>query len=301
MATQRVETAVKTNEIMARFRPIAPKPTLAPPHGAEVSGVLSLQSRSRKRGRQDHVPAAALAEDKRQRGSSSYPPPTETSAQHMPVDFPRSDEHLLRLTIAGSRSSPWTPSPEVAAAAARRFPVERNLLRKLQEPKVIVPRPARPVRTTICVDTSSVTGDNSAKLAVCRMTAAQVVAELEHDVLPAVVSGSGNRVRLMNDAYKALVGQPVCPWLDSLPGAGLSSRINGEVVLDVRRFTSTEPVRAGEGGAFSCNSRISWERDGTLASVAVPCDVMRLDCNPGDYLFVWRFDTTRGSIFYCPV
>jgi hypothetical protein len=178
--------------------------------------------------------------------------------------------------------------------------MERDLVRK-----VIAPHPARPVRTTVCVDTSSVTSANPVKLAACRMTVEQVLAEMERDALPAVMSDPGNRVLRANDAYKALVGQPVCPWLSSLSppgGAGSASRrINGEVVLDVRRFYSTdEPARASAGGAFSCNSRISWERNGTLTSVAAPCDVMRFDCGSGGCLCVWRFDTTRGSVFYCP-
>ena len=268
MATQRRgETAVKTNEIMARFRPIAPKPVvLAPP--PTNAAVLSSQRRSRSwHGGRDLVP-------------SSYPYPI-------------------------FRASPWNSSdPEAAPASSRR--VELDLLRKPRGPaKVIAPRPARPVRTTICVDTSSVTGANSAKLAARRTTTAtQVVSEMERDALPAVVSSGpgGNRVVRANDAYKALVGQPVCPWLDSLPGGDASRRINGEVVLDVRRFNSAEPTRAsGAGGTFSCKSRISWERDdGTLASVAAPCDVTRFDCSSGGTLFVWRFDTSRGSVFYCP-
>ncbi|KAM0828392.1 hypothetical protein ACQ4PT_067588 [Festuca glaucescens] len=277
MATQRrVETAVKTNEIMARFRPIAPKPVLTPPPTSAV--ILSSQrwSGSGKRGGRDLVPAPS---DKRLRGApSSCPCPL-------------------------FRASPWTWSC-LEAAPASSIPMERDLVRK-----VIAPRPARPVRTTVCVfffcEKTLFTGANSVKLAACRMTAEQLVAEMERDVLPAVISDPGNRVLRANDAYKALVGQPVCSWLGSpsLPGhaGGASRRINGEVVLDVRRFNSTdEPARASTGGAFSCNSRILWERNGTLTSVAAPCDVLRFDCGSGGCLFVWRFDTTRGSVFYCP-
>jgi hypothetical protein len=272
MATQRrVEAAVKANEIMARFRPIAPKPVLTPPPTSAV--ILSSQRWSGKRGGRDLVPAPS---DKRLRGApSSCPCPL-------------------------FRASPWTWSCLETAPASSIIPMERDQARK-----VIAPRPARPVRTTVCVDTSSVTGANPVKLAACRMTVEQVLAEMERDALPAVMSDPGNRVLRANDAFKALVGQPVCPWLGSLtlPGdaAGASWRINGEVVLDVRRFYSTdEPARASAGGAFSCNSRILWERNGTLTSVAAPCDVMRFDCGSGGCLFVWRFDTTRGSVFYCP-
>jgi hypothetical protein len=265
MATtqRRVE---KTNEIMARFRPIAPKPLLLAPPPTNAVILSASQRRPGKRGGRDLVPPPS---HKRLRGApSSYP---------YPIFRP---------------SSPWAWSGPAAA------PPSSGLR------KVIAPRPARPVRTTICVDTSSVTDSN---LAARRMTAEQVVAEMERDALPAVVSGPGSRVLRTNDAYKALVGQPVCPWLDSLlPGeghaAGAPRRISGEVVLDVWRFNSTdEPTStASAGGTFSCKSRISWERDGTLASVAAPCDVVRFDCGSGGELFVWRFDTARASVFYCP-
>lgn len=268
VATNPVEKTMKANEIMAGFRRIAPKPVLASSPTNAVD--QSQQRRSGKRGARDLVPAPA---DKRLRGPPSYPFPPYCTL-------------------------PWTSPLEAAPASSRcLFPDERDgdLLRKPQAPKVIAPRPARPVRTTICVDASSVTGANSVKLPACRMTAEQLEAEIERDALPAVISGPGDRVLRANDAYKALVGQPVCPWLDSLPddSAGASRRINGEVVLDVRRFTSTETIRSSAGGTFSCKSRISWERNGTLTSVAAPCDVMRFDCGSGDYCFVWRFDTTE--------
>ncbi|XBH90113.1 hypothetical protein VPH35_081864 [Triticum aestivum] len=270
--TNPVEKTMKANEIMARFRRIAPKPVLASPPTAAVD--QSQQRRSGKRGARDLVPAPA---DKRLRGAPCYPFPPY-------------------------RALPWTSPLEATPVASSRclFPGDRDgdLLRKPQAPKVIVPRPARPVRTTICVDASSVTGANSVKLPACRMTAEQLEAEIERDALPAVISGPGDRVIRANDAYKALVGQPVCPWLDSVPDdscAGASRRINGEVVLDVRWFTSTETIRSSAGGTFSCSSRISWERNGTLTSVAMPCDVMRFDCGSGDHRFVWRFDTYRIS------
>jgi hypothetical protein len=37
----------------------------------------------------------------------------------------------------------------------------------------------------------------------------------------------------VNDAYMAMVGQPVCVWLNALLGTDASRRINGEVVLNI--------------------------------------------------------------------
>ncbi|XP_062213711.1 uncharacterized protein LOC133914672 [Phragmites australis] len=300
---QRMEKAATTSEIMARFRPIAPKPMLAP-LGATANSVLC---RARKRGWQDPVPPPA---PKWQRTALSYPPApvwraagtgaaaTLTRGRCLPEGLllPRSDEDLLRLSLARSRASPWVPSSNTR----RLFPLKRDLLSELQVPKVIAPRPARPLRTTICIDSSNVAGANSvAAVALSKKTVREVEAELElADALPAVVSGRYNRVHLANDAYKAMVGQPVCPWLDSLPGAGASRRINGEVVLNVQTFSPASRL-PNAGGAFPCTARISWELDEAITSLTVPCAVERLTGSSGDYHFIWRFDSTRASIIYC--
>ena len=177
------------------------------------------------------------------------------------------------------------------------------MISQLQVPiiRVIKPRAARPRRTTICIDSS-----NIAAAAVSKKTAREVEAEMElPGALPAVVSGQHNRVHLANDAYKEMVGQPECPWLDSVPGAGASRRINGVVVLHVRRFSSPAAASSSRSppvdtaGAFPCTARISWDCDGAIASLTVPCAVERLAGDSGDYLFIWRFDSGRASTIYC--
>ncbi|KAL6647935.1 hypothetical protein ACP70R_015372 [Stipagrostis hirtigluma subsp. patula] len=301
---QRMEAVAKTNEIMSRFRPIAPKPALPPPPPTGSSTASSVLRRARKRGRQqDHYLPPASPAPKRQRGAAV---PTATWGRYMPelLMFPRSDEeHLLRLTPAGYLAAPpWAPP---SPAATWFVPTERDLISRLQAPRVIAPRPMRPLRTTICIDSSNIVagGAGSTAMAVSRKTAREVEAELERaGAPPAVVSGRDGRVRLANDAYKAMVGQPVCPWLDAVPGAGASRRINGEVVLSVRPFgaaaAASRPPDA-VGGAFPCTARISWERDGAVASLTAPCAVERLDGAAGEYRFIWMFDSSRASIVYC--
>ncbi|KAK3146962.1 hypothetical protein QOZ80_3BG0275840 [Eleusine coracana subsp. coracana] len=245
-----MEKSAKTDEIIARFRPIAPKPPQppAPKH---------------------HLPA--------------------------PVWCPAGLGWASRGTkrkgqfIANSRGA-LPPIP----AAERVCPVERDLLSKMQ---VITPRPARPLRTTICIDSSNIAGPKSSAVA-SNKTAKEVEAEVEQEACPAIVSGYNNRVFLVNDAYKAMVGQPVCPWLDSVPGAGASRRINGEVVLNVQTFSPASRL-PNTGGAFPCTARISWELDGAIASLTVPCAVERLAGDSCGYCSIWRFDSTRASIIYC--
>ncbi|CAK9168197.1 unnamed protein product [Ilex paraguariensis] len=46
----------------------------------------------------------------------------------------------------------------------------------------------------------------------------EVEEEVESEALPAIVSDSNNKVRLANSAYKEMVGQPECSWLDTAGG-----------------------------------------------------------------------------------
>ncbi|KXG39070.1 uncharacterized protein LOC8066238 [Sorghum bicolor] len=316
-----------------RLRAIAPKP-LPPP-----APPRSLLWRGHKRGRDDHLllsPPVSKREREATSSSSSsssypypypYPPPPLLPAagvglgryMSMPEGVLAGCEERLRglSLVAGS-----------PAAAAAAVPVERDLISKLQVPKVIKPRPARPLCTTICIDSSNIADavdgggvaypETTSTVSVSSKTAREVETELElPGALPAVVSGHHhNRVHLVNDAYKAMVGQPVCPWLDYLPGgagAGVSTtsrRINGIVVLDVRKFgpAAAPPRRPPDvvGGsvdaAFPCTARITWEQGGgnAIASLTVPCTVEHLiGSRSGDYRYIWRFDSSRASIIYC--
>lgn len=308
---QPADTAVKANEILARFRPIAPKPTLAaaaaaaaaPVAQAAAEGVVAanrvlchLQSRpcrARKRGRPTVVPVSpksgAQPPAKRRRASTPYPPlrcAAATTGAHVSAVVPGS----ARLPPA---SAGVEDIAKAAAAAAteegRDVPVERDLLRKLLEPRVISPRAVRPVWSAIHVGCIHRTDDAACTDAAVSKTAVQVEAELEVDALPAVVSDSGNRVRLVNDAYKEMVGQPECPWLDAV--AATSRRISGEVALVVADRSSLPDSY----GAFTCTAKIEWEDDGKVTSIAAPCDVSRLQCESRDYLFAWRFRTAAAD------
>ncbi|CAD6204178.1 unnamed protein product [Miscanthus lutarioriparius] len=302
------------------------------PMGAAASSVLW---RAHKRGREDHLllsPPVSKREREWEATSSSYPyPPTPVfpaavggagAASMVPTRGRRfmpmpegllagCEERLRRLSLvagspAAAAASPWPPAPS-SDATRRAVPVERDLISKLQFPKVIKPRPARPLWTTICIDSSNIAVGGGVAypetVSVSNKTAREVETELElPGALPSVVSGHhNNRVHLVNDAYKAMVGQPVCPWLDSLPGAGASRRINGIVALDVRTFGPAPCLPNAGSDAFPCTARITWEHGGgsAMASLTVPCTVEHLIGRSGDYRYVWRFDSSRASIMYC--
>ncbi|CAD5191505.1 uncharacterized protein LOC135680695 [Musa acuminata AAA Group] len=296
----------KTHAIMARFRPIAPKPSLPRPQLAEgtcqkvtSAGALRLRAprscRARKRGRAELAPNP----NKRQRSilpvlaaagpqaqlSPTYPTFVPFTCQKSACDIPT-------LTVL-----PLSPEAKADAAVL----VEQDLLQKLQEPRVIVPQPVRPVGSSISV--GSICHDASAVPAVpVSKRPEEVEEEVESDELPAVVSDSQNRVRLANSAYKEMVGQPECPWLDSmilsgrgmLPMKSLPRRISGEVMLDVKD-SSVPKTSSG----FSCKVKIEWACNGRKNLVNVPCNVIRLFCQSRDYLFAWRFDISKASATYC--
>ncbi|CAN6284038.1 unnamed protein product [Urochloa humidicola] len=292
------EMGVETSKAMQhQFRPIVPKPM--PPSPMPIIGATmsNNQWRAQKRSQRDYLVASPVS--KRERDAMSYPSPPvwwRTNGVEAPVVtrgrcapeifLPSYEEHLRRLSLGGS----------FASSRGQLFPIEHDLISKLQVPKVIKPRPTRPKRSSIRIDSTNL----PVEIPVSKKTLREVKEEMEFPhVLPAIVSGrNNNRVHLTNDAYKEMVEQPVCPWLDSLPGAGTSRRINGEVVLHVRTFDTVSCLPISRC-AFPCTARISWDREDAIALLTVPCAVERLTDNSDDYSFIWRFDSKRASVMYC--
>lgn len=178
---------------------------------------------------------------------------------------------------------------------AAEIPEEKDLLQQLQGPtgiNLVAPQPLRPVGSSICVGCISEDPSLAPTVQSPTKKPEEVEKEVESEALPAVISDSNNKVRLANSAYKEMVGQPVCTWLDSMEtsdgqsGGSSSKRIGGEVMLHLS--DSRVPVSSN---GFSCWVRIEWETEGKKSSVTVFCDVIRLCCESKDYLFTWRFHT----------
>lgn len=177
------------------------------------------------------------------------------------------------------------------------IPEEKDLLGHLQLGptsviNVIAPHPVRPVGSSIRV--GCIREDPSLAIAVRAgpKKPEEVEEEVESESLPAVISDSNNKVRMANSAYKELVGQPECSWLDGRVGGSSCKRISGEVVLQLSE--SRVPISSN---GFSCWARIDWGSNGNKNSIDAFCDVIRLSCESKDYLFTWRFhpDSTRGA------
>lgn len=170
------------------------------------------------------------------------------------------------------------------------IPEEKDLLLQLQGPhsptnNIISPRPVRPVGSSISV--GCINEDSTPKVQVVTKKPEEVEEEVESESLPAVISDSHNRVRMANSAFKEMVGQPECSWLDLMVINNSScKRICGEVMLN---FSDSGRMPNNSSNGFSCWVRIEWGSDGKKNSVNAFCDVIRLSCDMRDYLFAWRF------------
>lgn len=177
--------------------------------------------------------------------------------------------------------------------AADQVPEELDLLPKLQEPAVkkpavISPRPVRPVGSSIIV--KSISDDPESETMAKGPEEVEELAEAEES--PAIVSDSNNKVRVANSAYREMVGQPECGWLDCAAGkiGGASKRIGGEVSL---HFGDLKFEMSARG--FTCRVEIEWGRHGEKKCVSAWCSGVKLACKNKDYQFLWRFHTLSGS------
>lgn len=185
----------RTNAIMARFRPIAPRPELMePPRQRSIIAELHLRSRPyrTRRGRSStSIPPILL---KRQRNSTEYIQPC--------------------------------PPP-------RQLPAEL-VKPKVMVPMPVRPTPLRPITSHIRIIGNIIEILKPMRTLVT-MKPEDVEERIEMDDFPAIISNQKNRARLMNSAYKEMVKQPECVWFDTMgirQGRRLRSRrINGVVTL----------------------------------------------------------------------
>ncbi|GKV20056.1 hypothetical protein SLEP1_g30230 [Rubroshorea leprosula] len=175
------------------------------------------------------------------------------------------------------------------------LPEEKDLLLQLRGPtlssSVIAPQPVRPVGSSISV--RCISEDPGLTLHVqFTERPEEVEEEVESDTLPAVISDSNNKERLANSAYKEIIGQPECPWLNSMVttdgkmGRHSCDRISREIMLHLS--DSRVPVSSN---GFSCWVRIKWRSKGNKHSINTFCDAIKLSCQSRDYLFTGRFHT----------
>ncbi|KAL8487692.1 hypothetical protein ACS0TY_024133 [Phlomoides rotata] len=304
----------RTAEIMSRYRPIAPKPEApaANSTAAEENDNSALPSGIRKSPYLSnvwaHLQARPTRTRKRGRSAAFGPPPikrmrypvTNSPAKNLAMHgFSHAGNGIPQIsflpnfaasmkcgldaavtTLAESVAQPLLRRPIIGNGIDLNAPVE---LEEPVQPRVISPRPVRPVGSCIIVKRIA---DDPRGPAVAK-GAEEVEDALEAEADPAIVSDSNNKVRICNSAYKEMVGQPECCWLDCAGGLRCGGRrIGGEVSL---QFVGSK-LRASTA-AFSCLVEIGWEREGKKFSVNACCSGVKLACEGKDYQFIWRFRT----------
>ncbi|RWR77955.1 hypothetical protein CKAN_00646000 [Cinnamomum micranthum f. kanehirae] len=345
----------KTDEIMSRYRPIAPKPLILQQNPLlhpqpNDNGQQSPSLRRPKKRSRARIPSSSAHKKAKTHvtnfssGAAPPPPPPplakKTQLGHSLHGFgpgfsgfpfpspglhenPADSKDLVTLPLmpypcpvsALMRKEPASNDPEDKVGLSLfpsnqsraldlnckpEIPEEKDLLQRMQaslpggsknpgSSTVIMPQPVRPVGSSISVGCINENTGSYPAAPVCKK-AEEVEEEVESEALPSVISDSKNKVRLANSAYKELVGQPECPWLESMvtkdgrKGTTAPERISGEVVLDLSE--ASVPVSSN---GFSCKVKIEWASNGQKIFIIAPCNVMRLSCQAKDYMFTWRF------------
>lgn len=195
----------------------------------------------------------------------------------------------LQLDNSSSRATLWGFAKKFSPAHSQ----DKDMMDSPHSKKamVIMPQALRPVGSSVLVECITDTNLQASPL-LCGGgggggSMEEIEEQLEADNCPALISDSNNRVRWANSAYKQMVGQPECSWLESPAGNAHPKvmRINGEVVLILQRFQLPHSAPA-----FSCRVKIQWTNGGEKSSMTLPCDVIRSDGDLKDCFYAWKFD-----------
>ncbi|XP_075494912.1 uncharacterized protein LOC142532518 [Primulina tabacum] len=172
-------------------------------------------------------------------------------------------------------------------------PKELDFMPQLKQPvksNIITPQPVRPIGSIIFVKNI---GDYTGLHAATVKLPEEVEKDIEGDAEPAIISDSNNRVRVTNAAYKEMVGQPECFWLDCAAACGGGcKRIGGEVLL---QFCGDSEVKIMSMHGFTSQVEIVWEREGKKICMDGFCDVVKVGFEEKNCRFLWRFHTSEAT------
>ncbi|KAH7439451.1 hypothetical protein KP509_04G061400 [Ceratopteris richardii] len=122
-----------------------------------------------------------------------------------------------------------------------------------------------------------------------------VESQLEASNLPGLIADLLNVVRWVNTAYKAMVGQPECPWLMSTVHS-CSLTIAGAVLL------SSNVDNPTSASSFSGRVNVKWTRrsSGHRTSMTLQCGVTASGTEHSRRMLAWQFDIHAGLGLTCP-
>ncbi|ERN11856.1 hypothetical protein AMTR_s00020p00118800 [Amborella trichopoda] len=300
----------KAEQIMLRYRPIAPKPAAQSASSSSLTAVGSgaevKQNPAAVGGRGGRA-KRRCSEIKRSRKRARKPP----TATAMPEEGISTSLRAASVSVSGSASS----EKESCSLITLPLMPERTLERKevphqtmTCEPRglysvdpapkaksqqqeeleeelgscsrmgVVVPQPMRRVGSSVtleCITNECILVCNGSEFSMNSLapSAEEMQKLLEWDESPILVSDSSNRVVWTNQAYLQLVGRPP-EWCG---GGG-----RGEMVV-----LWTREKLPLSSSSFSCRAKIQWSSN----TLMVPCDVWRVCSEPAAiYYYAWKLD-----------
>ncbi|KAJ9135442.1 hypothetical protein P3X46_032624 [Hevea brasiliensis] len=286
------KTKTIINQIMLRFRPIAPKPARSAPD-SDISGLNNknlLLSKGRTRRKYVRARKDNRLTKRNQKVSSSEEGNKENERDRVGFD------KVVTLQLLPERSDQSKTSPERGRSwcnvdlTKKLFhdPENNNqaasMLLKLKQPVIdgadptvaMVPETKKKEVVESWVTVESVTDTNTCMEGRgLGCTDIERVKNLEEDTRPGFISDGSNTVRWVNGAYKRMVSAM------EEEQEGLS------VEIMVWLVKKEKLVPYMYSSAFTCWVRLqySWKEE-NWSSQMVPCDLWRMDCGG----FAWRLD-----------
>ncbi|XP_068657162.1 uncharacterized protein [Aristolochia californica] len=327
MIRSNVLTASRTEQILSRYRPIAPKPQFFPsnlpfertpppanppaaaPFVADFSNLLQKPSKTRKRSRG----RASFSEQKRAKsihvGDLAYAANTQLglSLPGFNRDGFRSEKptsscgELVTLPLLPCSNETetllklYSQVEEVGDLKGNAEAAEKNLLCELNAP------PLGGANTMGCgnVITPQPVRPVGSSISIGCVTEAtqsnlppvpKKPEEVEEEVETGVLpSVVSDSHNRVRLANSAYKEMVGQPECPWLHSVAASRRLSGGVMLDLS--DASVPVSSN---SFSCRVRIEWASNGRKIFINAPCDVIRLSCKSKDYQYTWRFHTNEA-------
>ncbi|KAJ7974760.1 von willebrand factor A domain protein [Quillaja saponaria] len=261
------------NQVMLRFRPIAPKPV----NGGSVSGDLTPEKKNSpfltgKRAKRKYVRVRRNSSSSRGTGARrkniirSFEKNSAETLQLMP-------EKTLRPESSLSGGS-WCKNLDLTV---EKIETENNQVRQIRlsddgrnenlEQTVAISSRMGVVESSVTVE--SVT-DTCMDIQGLGCTDVEKMKNLERDTCPGFISDGYNKVRWVNDAYKRMV---------------LSGSLERKLPEIMVKLVVKENL-VYHYPAFTCGVRLQYTWQKEKYTKMVPCDVWRLDCGG----FAWKLD-----------
>ncbi|KAH7439453.1 hypothetical protein KP509_04G061600 [Ceratopteris richardii] len=207
-----------------------------------------------------------------------------------------SREDLRRLLRASGKGTVNAPSADMLWEPSRVAQFQIHLEGQSKFIPATLWRLSRKLAMNVegLISVETITAISNAKLEL-KYSSEHVESQLEASNLPGLIADLLNVVRWVNTAYKAMVGQPECPWLMSTVHSW-SPTIAGVVLL------SSNVDNPTSASSFSGRVNVKWTRrsSGHRTSMTLQCDVTACGTEHSRRMLASQFDIHAGLGLTCP-